>query len=52
MKKSLVLRSETLAELTAEQLRGVVGAALPTLPLGDCTNKWVDSLDPSNCTCP
>lgn len=52
LKKTLSLKSETLAELTADQLRGVVGAALPTLPLGQCTQKWVDSMDPSNCTCP
>jgi hypothetical protein len=36
MKRTLNLRRETLAELTADELTGVVGAAAQTLKGGSC----------------
>ncbi|HEX8003090.1 MAG TPA: hypothetical protein VF519_10395 [Mycobacteriales bacterium] len=42
MKRTLTLSRERLADLTADELSGVVGAgelALPTLPLRDCVGS-------------
>lgn len=36
MNRTLSLKSETLAELTADQLGAVVGGALPTTPVTQC----------------
>lgn len=44
MKRALTLRSETLADLTAAELGGVVGAALPTTPVKVCVDETFDSV--------
>lgn len=36
MTRRLVLRTEVLADLTSEELAGVVGGALPTTPVEVC----------------
>jgi hypothetical protein len=50
MKRTLSLKSETLADLTADELTTVLGAqqALPTLPLAVC----LDTLQATRCFCP
>lgn len=50
MKRTLTLRSEALAELTPDQLTGVVGAALPTTPVGVCDP--FETLRATRCFCP
>lgn len=49
MKRTLTLRSESLAELSSDQLSEVAGAqAPPTLPLDYCFN----TMQPTRCLCP
>ena len=52
MKRTLTLKSESLAELTSDELTSVVGAALPTLPVKTCYEELVDTLQPTRCFCP
>jgi len=46
--KRLTLKSETLAELTADELTAVAGGVLPTTPLDVC----LDTLQATRCFCP
>lgn len=51
MKRTLTLTSESLTELTSEQMSVVVGGAQeapPTLRLAEC----LDTLQPTRCMCP
>ena len=49
MKRTLTLKSETLTDLSTDQLTAVVGGyALPTTPLRDCLDTW----QPTRCMCP
>lgn len=49
MKRTLGLKSETLSELTADELTGVIGGGvLPTTPLDVC----LDTLQATRCFCP
>lgn len=50
--KRLTLKSETLAELTDEQLNAVVGGALPTTPVKECTQDPFYTWRPTQCLCP
>ena len=50
--KRLTLKSETLAELTDEQLNAVVGGALPTTPVKECTADPFYTLQATRCFCP
>ena len=52
MKRTLILKSETLAELTTDQLTGVVGGVLPTTPVDECLDKFFDTLQATRCFCP
>lgn len=55
MRTSLSLRKETLAELTSDELTGVVGASLATVYLSDgrysCSECWItrDPITLLNC---
>lgn len=56
MNRTLSLRREALTDLSAEDLAGVAGAALPTSPVGYCVDSLLIcfSADPPNsqCFCP
>lgn len=53
MKRTLSLHSESLTELTTEQLTAVVGGhALWTTPVRECYDKLVDTLQATRCFCP
>jgi hypothetical protein len=52
VKRTLTLKSETLHELTTGQLAAVVGAAVPTLPVGACLDKFFDTMEATRCFCP
>lgn len=56
MHRTLSLTREALTELSAEDLSGVAGAALPTSPLDWCVDSMMVcfSADPPNsqCFCP
>lgn len=52
MKRTLTLKSESLTELTTEQLTYVVGGALPTTPVGDCYEDLIYTLQATRCFCP
>jgi hypothetical protein len=52
MRRSLVLRRETLTELTAADLHVVVGAAIPTQPnAGACLEALSNKVDYTHCLC-
>lgn len=52
-KRSLSLRSETLSELTTDDLASVAGGAPPTLNVRDCLPSWepscIDCITRFNC---
>jgi hypothetical protein len=49
VKRTLTLKSETLAALTTDELTSVVGGqAPPTLPVAQC----LDTLQATRCFCP
>ncbi|HWL38507.1 MAG TPA: hypothetical protein VNQ77_20130 [Frankiaceae bacterium] len=50
--KRLTLKSETLSELTADELTGVAGGVLPTLPLDVCLDELLHTNRPTQCLCP
>ena len=52
MKRTLTLKRETLTELTDDQLTGVVGGVLPTLPLDQCLDELLHTKQPTRCLCP
>jgi hypothetical protein len=53
MKRSLTLKSETLAELTADELTGVAGGGvLPTTPVDACLDELFYTLQATRCFCP
>ena len=52
MKRTLSLKRETLTELTTDQLTGVVGGVLPTLPLEQCLDELFYTLEATRCFCP
>ncbi len=52
MKRTLTLKSESLAELTTDDLTAVAGGALPTLPLAQCYDELVYTLQATRCFCP
>ena len=56
MKRTLSLKREALTPLSAGDLAGIAGAALPTSPVGYCVDSWLVcfSADPPNsqCFCP
>lgn len=52
MKRSLTLKRESLTELTGDDLAAVVGGAPPTLNVGECIRKLVDTMQPTRCLCP
>ncbi|HEV2889032.1 MAG TPA: hypothetical protein VGX28_01515 [Frankiaceae bacterium] len=56
MNRTLSLKREELAALSADDLLTVAGAALPTSPLGYCLNSQVvcytEAAGPSRCLCP
>lgn len=56
MNRTLSLKREALTALSAEDLAGVAGAALPTGRLDYCVDSWLVcfSADPPNsqCFCP
>lgn len=56
MNRTLSLKREALTELTAGDLAGVAGAALPTSPLAYCLNTqivcYTEQAGGSRCTCP
>lgn len=57
MSRKLTLKRETLSELSRDELRGVAGAALPTLPAKACLasdQNCAPTLEPScidTCRC-
>lgn len=44
MKRTLSLKREQLAPLTANEMSGVVGAAAPTTPAKECLQTTVNSM--------
>lgn len=52
MKRSLSLRRESLSDLTPGDLAAVVGAAPPTFNVGECLEKFFDTVQPTRCLCP
>lgn len=47
-----MLKSESLSDLTAEQLSVVVGGAAPTTPVKECLNDPFYTLQATRCFCP
>ena len=52
MKRTLTLKSETLAELTTDQLTRVVGGAPPTIPVQQCLDELFETMEATRCFCP
>jgi len=54
VKRTLTLRSETLTDLTATELTGVVGGAqaLPTTPVQECYDDFMHTKRATQCFCP
>lgn len=52
MKRTLTLKSETLTELTADELTGVAGGVLPTIPVDACLDGLLHTKRPTQCLCP
>lgn len=52
MKRTLTLKREPIAELTTDEMTTVVGGGAPTLPVGECLQKFVDTLEATRCLCP
>lgn len=52
MKRTLTLKREALAELTTADLSAVVGGVLPTSPIGECLQKYINTIEPTRCMCP
>lgn len=52
VKRTLTLRSETLSELTTDQLTAVAGGVLPTTPVDICLDKFFETKEATRCFCP
>lgn len=52
MKRNLALKRESLAELEPADLSHVVGGALPTTPVKECTADPFYTLQATRCFCP
>jgi hypothetical protein len=52
VKRTLTLRREPLVELATGELTAVVGGAPPTLQVGDCLQKYLNTIEPTRCMCP
>ena len=52
MKRTLTLKSETLSDLTTDELTAVAGGVLPTLPVEVCLEKFIETMEPTRCLCP
>ncbi len=52
MKRTLTLKRESLTELTADDLAGVIGGVLPTTPLDQCLDRLMYTKRPTQCFCP
>lgn len=52
MKRTLTLKSETLSELTTDQLTAVVGGAPPTTPVKECLADFFETKEATRCFCP
>lgn len=52
MKRTLSLKGETLSDLTAEELTGVAGGVLPTIPVDACLAELLYTLQATRCFCP
>lgn len=52
MKRTLTLKSESLAELSSDELTSVVGGVLPTTPYNECLKDLLDTKRATQCFCP